>query len=159
MEQNKRTIILLIILAVVVIFGGYFWYTKATFKPAPVQTNPNVDQNPVKVEQAQGGMTKSLIGGFPSNIPVEAANIFESYKADYTDHGVTQYTVSYRSDKTVSALWDTYNGFMTAEKYVISTSDKSKGTLFGKKSDTSLLVTITTSGKQSVVKLNYIMTR
>ena len=42
--------------------------------------------------------------GFPTDIPLELAGITESYSANYTDHGVIQYTVSYASTRSRSTI-------------------------------------------------------
>lgn len=155
-------IVLMVIVGIIVIVGGYLLVTKG-FGTSPSQKytmtpTPEKDISTSVQSGAQVGGNQAVVPGFPASIPVESKGIFESYKTEYAAQGVTQYTVSYKSTKTQSALWDIYNTYFTGAKFDLSSSvnNKANGILYGTKGNVGLFVTISASGNQNVVHLNYV---
>ncbi|MHB1330484.1 MAG: hypothetical protein ACYCY6_00740 [Minisyncoccota bacterium] len=106
----------------------------------------------------QGGISK-LPSGFPSSIPVETINVKESYRVDYTDKGVTQYTVSYASMRTSGELWAVYYDFMNEEGYLIDedVTSESLGQVTGFFNNDSLSVVISNQDGRSLVQMNLLV--
>lgn len=123
--------LLSIFVGVVVIIAGV-WYFLMTRPITPVAnlepkilTEENVAVSVTKPDISASSVSK-LPAGFPTSIPVETANITESYRAVYNERGVTQYTVSYTSLKTRDALWDAYSSYMKGAGYTLDTGTTSK---------------------------------
>lgn len=151
----------LLIIILVVAVGGYYLYINSTdnrFARVP-NTKPSSE---IAVSGQFGKSTsvsKALPTQFPPNIPIETGNITENYKVAYNSAGLTQYTVSYTSSKTKTALWNTYNTYMKANNYVLNTklTSQTKGTLSGTLASASLVVVISTTPTGSLVHLTYIV--
>ncbi|MDB5194632.1 MAG: hypothetical protein JWN50_646 [Parcubacteria group bacterium] len=167
-NHGKETrVILPALLLVLIIVGGYYWYASrnsgsqpavvSTATTTPTATGPAAGVEVAKTDLTPGVLTK-LPAGFPASIPVEQATITESYKAVYTEHGVTQYTVTYTSTKTKDALWKIYTDFGTAQGYKINatSTDKTKGVLDLQKGNNELNAVITAQGGSTLVQLNYV---
>ena len=163
-QQTKIFIAAAVILVVLVV--GYVWFLGSTKtqnnQTQNTQTTQVVQQaqprSDVVVNSAQPtstGKSLQLPAGFPTTIPVELANVTESFSAFYQTHNATQYTVTFTSAETISAKWDEYNAYMTKAGYVMNktATNKSKGTLSGILAKDNLLVVITTENNKTTVHL------
>jgi hypothetical protein len=160
-NSNKGLEILGALLIVLIIAGGYYL--------SQVRNGGHLVQVPSKASSqiavtGQFGKTSSatskvLPTQFPANIPVETKNITENYKVAYNNTGLTQYTVSYTSAKTKTALWSVYNTYMKANGYDLNAklTNQTKGTLSGTHANTSLVVVISSTSAGSLVHLTYIV--
>jgi hypothetical protein len=166
---HKEVRVILPALLLVLIIGAlYYWYAgkvKAPTAPAETASStaatstaaaPNVHVTQINLAEASTPTSK-LPAGFPSDIPVEAANITQSYSAVYADHGVTQYTVNYTSAKTKDALWAAYTSYVSAAGYALgATTNKSEGVLDATKGKNDLNVLITSHNSTSLVQITYL---
>jgi hypothetical protein len=155
---NKTRVVLTALLILLVAIGGYLWLTKGTYHPK--FTTEVGEKQKVLVERSQpiDGDTVDLPTEFPAGIPVEADNVFESYKSDYQGKHVMQYTVSYTSSKSADELWTIYDKYMKSAKYDTANpaTSKDKGTIYGLLDNKGLAVTIASNGdKTNTVRLNY----
>ena len=155
-KRNWRGALAIIVLLLVVGFAFYSFSSKE--QPSIDVETPSSN---VKVDQGEnkGGSIQALPRGFPAQIPVEINSVFESYRAEYQDQGVVQYTVSYTTTDKREAKWDEYRTFMIENGYQIneSTSNRASGTISGLKDKDLLLVTISDSQEgKSTVRLNFI---
>ena len=154
--------VLSIIVGVAIILGGVWYLLMTVPKVTPIDTeglNVVSEQKPevevTKTDLNQGGTSK-LPAGFPTKIPVEIANITESYRALYANRGVTQYTVSFTSLKSRETLWNIYSDFMKSDGYKIdaTATSKSAGQVSGDKDNDTLSIVISVRGGLSLVQIN-----
>jgi hypothetical protein len=163
-HKDSSVVLTLLLLVLAVIVGYFILYPSRpasetkTPSASSVKTTPATSSNPSNsVAVTNATAEKNLPTGFPSIIPVEKANITESYKAVYKNHNnATQYTISYTSKSSVAALWDTYADFLRKEGYVLDklATDKNLGTISGTKGDNTLSVVLSRHDKVSLVQLN-----
>lgn len=170
--SNKPKIILIFLLIALAV-GTFLYFSKMdAVLPSNNDNNANngsntgqnggaVSSETVKVTETNitGGGASKLPDGFPPTIPVETINVKESYKVDYTDKEVTQYTVSYVSIKDSDELWTIYNDFMAKERYMIDTETTSRnlGQITGFSGNDSLSVVISTQKGSSLVQMNLLV--
>jgi hypothetical protein len=76
-----------------------------------------------KGDTALGAAGTKLPEGFPSDIPLEAANLKESYRVDYVERGVIQYSAVYESSKTLDEVRKIYVDYMTKAGYVLKSTE------------------------------------
>lgn len=146
-----------ILIVLVAVLGG--WYLLANDERGELPNNEEVssiaDTKEITVVNTNLTETGSkLPAGFPESIPVEIANILESYRVVYNERGVTQYTVSYTSVKSRDSLWDAYNSYMKGNGFTVDTSisTKSGGQISGTNTagDTLFVVLSVRSGSTLV---------
>jgi hypothetical protein len=163
--MNPSPKFLVALVVVVLVLGGawYFMMQSANVSaPADNDSNgtssqPTTQEEVIvtKVDTAEPGVSK-LPAGFPSGVPVEQANVSESYRVVYSERGVTQYTVSYTSLKGRDALWDIYNDYLKSAGYSVDSglTSKNQGQISGNKDGDSLSVIISQRNGVSFVQLN-----
>jgi hypothetical protein len=169
LHNKDSQIVLSVLLLVLFLVGGAMLVTRshkevsapleATGEDSPVVEaptgKPSADVSVTPAPSLDSG--KALPEGFPKNIPVEVGNIVESYKVVYKTHdNVTQYTVSYTSNSSVSALWTKYSDFLREEGYTVDTTatDKKTGTISGTKSQSTLAAVVSSHDNVSLVQLS-----
>ncbi len=154
-SSNKNSVLLTIV--VLILIGAaiyYVWQAKNNAQP----TTP-------AVEHVQNVVTKSFIGtgsqskipdDFPTNIPVELANLIDSYTAFYKDHNSTLASVTYTSTKTKDNLWTLYSNFIKDNNYTLNTqlTDKAHYTMVASKANTTLTIVISTANNKSTVHIS-----
>lgn len=158
--NNSARVIIPALLALLLLVGGYFWFTArdgADAIPDDIQYTPSegVETEMINLNQASGAR---LPAGFPEWLGVELPNLKESYKQTYHEQGVTLYTASFTSEKSVALLWDDYRRYLGDQEYVVDpgASDRSKGALRGTKGNNEVVVVISSRDGGSYVQLNYI---
>ena len=157
MQSTNRNIVIagVVVLAVIalgVILIGRGKTNVPSGKPASGVEVLRADLSPTS--------SSKLLPGFPSSIPVEKENITDSYKADYTKHGVIQYTVNFTSSRTKDALWNEYVNFLKNNNYSVDpgVTSKAQGYIKGTKGNTEFNAVIFDQGNQSYfLTLNYIV--
>lgn len=148
-ESHKA--IIPIILAIVVIIAGYLIFkymnTPHTNMPAGQVTYTDLKTSVTKIPE-----------GFPTNIPVEAQNVKDSYKVAVKDSSTTQYTVSFTSSLDKAALWKTYSDLFTSLGYAVDAGKTSQdsGVMEGFRSGNKLNISIKPYGSEQYVTINYI---
>ncbi len=146
------------LILVLIVVGGWL-YTRRT-EPAPQSTVKEVTtvSNGVQVTKTDIAKTGSrLPTGFPKEIPVEEANIKDSYRAYYEKVKATQYTVSYISKSSKDSLWKVYSDFMNSKKYAVDpSSSRSLGQISGVNGDDSMSVVITANSGVTLVQIVYL---
>lgn len=95
---------------------------------------------------------EKLPEGFPANIPVETDSVQDSIKSEIPDMHVTQYSVTYLSDKSVDAVQSIYTAFFTQEGYTTKPSGQAPVQLYATKNndDLSVVIETTDTGKTRV---------
>lgn len=155
-DHKRLKVLLTVLLAVLVVVGGYVWLKGMLSKPADdaAAEVSEPKENVVVEAYEEAGIAPE---GFPADIPVEIARVTESYKTEYKEHNVEQYTLTYETDKIKDAKWDEYNTYMKTSGYSMASgsTNKSAGTLYGTKGNTGLLVTVNRENNKTVVRLNY----
>jgi hypothetical protein len=164
MSPSIKFLSLLVVVALVL---GAGWFMLRNNAPEPiaeiieeVEDDPNtVDVNGVLVTQANirdSGL--KVPAGFPASIPIEQANVTESYRAVYTEHNAVQYSVSYTSVKSKDALWDMYNSYLKSEGYLAEQgTSKSQGQHIATKDGDTMSIVISTRGGSSLVQLSLLV--
>lgn len=151
------SIIALVILLVVVVFLATISKKSPNGKiDKPEVTKENVVVSKVDLNSASG--KDKLPQGFPTFIPVETSDAFESYSASYPERKLTQYTVSYKTSKSVADKYDEYLSFMTKNGFTFTRDGQNKvaGTLYGTKNGDDLLVVVSKSDDKTSVQISYL---
>jgi len=113
---------LLWILAIIIVIGVVFWYVQQgkyvmTGVTPQKFSSENVKVTQVNVATATG--TSKLPNGFPTDIPVELANITDSSTLAYPEHNTTLYTVTYISTHPSEELYANYTAYLKKTNYTI----------------------------------------
>lgn len=163
MSSKTKIILVFLLLVLSVLVLTYLYKRGSDYPPANTENNSpqgEVEGSGEKVEVTQtnitGGGTSKLPEGFPAGIPVETINIKESYKVDYNDRGVTQYTISYSSMKSIDDVWTIYFDFMNKERYMIDmdATSRSSGQITGFLGNDSLSIVISAQNGGTLVQMN-----
>lgn len=92
--------------------------------------------------------------GFPSDVPV-VGTIGQVSKFAF-DNGY-EYTINSTSPKSRDELWQMYNDYMVKAGYsLMYGTDKTKGTVIGKKGNESMMVVISVRNKLSYILLTLV---
>jgi hypothetical protein len=164
---KESRVIALSLLVLLIVVGGYLWLSSrsvpttkspiVTAVPAPAVVSHEPAKN-VQVVQGDTTATSSnaLPDGFPTDIPVDTTHLTESYKAFYSTHNVTQYTVSFISTKSQATLWKQYDTALPAAGYVIdkSMSNQATGQIVAAKGNDTLNVLIFSQDNSLIVQIN-----
>ncbi len=161
MEQStaKKILLLLVFLLIIVgivyLLAGGNYLQKKTQDDTAVGGGVKVDY--VNLNETKDGADK-LPKGLPAGIPIETEEVTESYTANYQDPLATQYTVTFRTSKSVDAKYKEYVDYLTAEGYQISEGDKNAPvkTLQATKANDDFLAVISKQGSYTQVQLGYL---
>ena len=147
-----------VLVFVLIVLGGWLYFRESGSSPKPTEQTVTTVTNGVQVTKTDISKSGSkLPEGFPEDIPVEAANIKDSYRAYYEKVKATQYTVSYVSKLSKDTLWKTYSDFMNGEDFKVDpTSSRSIGQISGVKGDDSMSVVITANAGVTLVQIVYL---
>lgn len=155
-DHKRMKMVLWVLLALLLVAGVY---TLVTREPVAEVEAPQVEIEEVSVEQGRrlSANVFEAPNGFPTFIPVEAGGLYESFKIFYNDENIEQYTVSYYTTSAKTSKWEEYNKFFADNGYrmITESTNKTRGTLYGMKGNTGLLVNIGTENSKTVVKLNH----
>lgn len=159
-QNSHKTLIYSAIALIIVLLVVVFLATISKKSPSNTQ-KPEVTKENVLVNKVDLNSTsdkEKLPQGFPAFIPVETKDAFESYSASYPERKITQYTVSYKTSKTVSEKYDEYLSFMTKNGFTFSNDGQNKetGTLYGTKNGDDLLVVVSKSEDKTSVQISYL---
>ena len=161
MEYSKSKKSLLILVILLLLIGAAYMLTAGDFsflsKKSVKNDKTGVEVKYVQLDQAKTDAEK-LPQGFPEGIPVEAAVVTESYAAKYQDPPATQYTVTFRTSKSVEAKYKEYVDYLTAEGYQISEGDKNAPvkTLQATKANDDFLAVISKLGSSTQVQVGFL---
>lgn len=149
--------VLLLIIAYVM--SSSFSHNGGGSSSKTANTKENVQVQKVDLSSSQGNA--KIPAGFPSNIPVETAGVFESYSATYPDHHLTQYTVNYTSASSLKDAFNTYNTFLSQNGYTTTNTidEKTEKTLVANKGNDTLTIIVSNAGgktDKTSVYLTYI---
>ena len=147
-----------VVVLVLILLGGWLFLRKPDSTPKETKLEVTTVSNGVQVTKTDISKSGSMLPeGFPKDIPVEMANIKDSYRAYYEKVKATQYTVSYISKQSRDTLWKTYSDFMNGKQYTVDqSSSRSLGQISGVKGDDSMSVVITSSGGVTLVQIVYL---
>lgn len=164
--QHKKSInIVWIVISFVVVIGLSYYaiQNKGSLNvSAPTKnTKENIDIQNVNLSSVKSDADK-IPQGFPNDIPLEIANITEGQKANFVDRGVTQYTVSYKSAKSLSSKYSEYTNFASKSGYSFVANgyiktDSSSG-FYAIKGDDSLTVMVSEipNEKNVLIQITYL---
>jgi len=150
---NSKSIVLLVVVFIALIAVMYFLMKD---KPAIEETSD------IAVQQTDLSSAftpeEKLPRGFPSDIPVDTAEMIESYSAEYKDIGATQYTVMYASSRPMEELYAQYLSFMTDAGYEFGDNGKNEEQkeLIGTKDNDNLIVKVSTREGRVFVQISFL---
>lgn len=128
--NNPHKLLKFLIFFLIIIDVIIFWYI---FQPRDFKENVVVTNlNDVKSES-------KIPINFPSNIYIEKDNIIDSYVMEYLDRGVKILGVTYATNKSGEAIYDSYIESLNKAKFHLNQNEtnKDEGRLyFTKNSDT-----------------------
>jgi hypothetical protein len=113
----------------------------------------------LKTNLSKSAGTSKVPAGLPNDIPIETANVTESYTAIYPDKGFTQYTISFITSRTVALTLSDYSSYMKKAGYTMMAnigSNKVHNYLYGTKNNNDLSVVVNLSNGKTVVQLAYL---
>lgn len=153
-HSNKRLIVSLVVVIAILIVGYmFFWKGDGLYREPGLKGESEVIYTDLNSETVS-----KIPAGFPVAVPVEEQNIKESYKINYFDEGITQYTLAFNTDLSEEEIWKLYSDMFLAVGYT-QDSDKTsedKGVLTGWRSGNKLNVTISQYDNQRYVTINFI---
>jgi hypothetical protein len=155
--SNKSTVTLVVVFIVLAI-GIYLLVKNSGLKSGGMGeiTQENIVVKNVDINSAESKIPE----GFPSNIPIEALEIYTSNSLDYTDRGVIQHSVSYKTHKSVIDKNKEYYNFMVKEGYVLAevakTNTDTFKNLYGSKDGDVLTVTMSFQGNRTNVDVVFL---
>lgn len=152
-EHHASTKTLLAILGVlVVLVAAYLLLRDTSFLGA----NQGETEPQAELETASS-VDPVALDSIPSSVPMDRAAVVESYRTAYADQSVEQYTATFEVSASPEDKWAEYESFLLSEGYrlVPESTSKPGGTLYGLKSNTGLLVTISTESGKTLVRLDY----
>ena len=146
------------VILVLVVLGGWLYMRGSESAPQVVEQETTTVSNGVQVTKTDTSKSGSMLpAGFPKDIPVEEANIKDSYKAYYEKVKATQYTVSYVSKLSKDTLWKAYSDCMDSDTdSVDSSSCRSVRQIAGVMGDDSMSVVITANAGVTLVQIVYL---
>ena len=157
MQQATKKVLILLVLAAAVVAVAYLLAggTNTPGQNSQATTEPKFDYVDLSKATKQEDKVPS---GMPSDIPLELANVIESYTMTRDDKAAVQYTLSYKSSKTKAQKYAEYLDFMTKSDYAFGTSGKNEatGTLSGEKNNDALTVVVSNQGEYTLVQLSYL---
>jgi len=167
LEENKsnKNVVILVIAVIVLVAIAYFLtkgYSSQRQNTVAPQEGPQITKENVVVKNtnlgAAGTAESKLPEGFPSGIPVETAGVMESYSAVYQDRGLTQYAVSFTTDKSVVAVFGEYDLYMKNAGYAFGPEgrDEARYFLYGTKNNDDMSVAISSREGQTFVQIGFL---
>jgi len=118
-----------------------------------IQKKLQVEVKKIDLAQAQG--TNRIPLGLPSNIPIDIANIYDSYTAEYPS--ATQATVAYMTDRSINDAYNVYHDYMKKAGYVFRPNGENvqKGILYGALLNNDLSILITAKDTKTSVQISW----
>jgi len=123
-DAGKSRVIATVIALIIVLALVAFWYVQQGKSMltggATTQkfSSDNVKVSQVDLSNASG--TNKLPNGFPTDIPVELANITDSSTLSYPEHNTILYTVSYMSTYPSEQLYAEYVAYLKQANYIVA---------------------------------------
>jgi len=148
-HSNK---LIFIIIGIILIIGLVYFFAVYQKSSSRLYGVEKIDFN--NAESDSGKLPKD----FPSDIPIEIANITDSYSVNYKKDGFIQRSVVYTSTKTVGEIYGEYETFMVGGGYLLLDSSLSKNSanIEGSKNGDNLSVSIDDSSGFSSVNVSYV---
>lgn len=153
-QMNPNKVITTVVIVIIVILAGYFIFRSDGVKREPGLTG----KSEVIYTELDNPAVSKIPAGFPTAVPVEEQNIKESYKINYLDEGITQYTLAFNTEMSREELWKLYSDMFLAAGYTQDTEKTSeeKGVLTGWRSGNKLNITLSDYDSQQYVTINFI---
>ena len=153
-QKETKLIISIIVVAIVLVAGYFLLKSNTEVKKEAGLTG--------KSEIIYTDLTSTLLSkipaGFPTNIPVEESGIKESYKINYFDEGVTQYTIGFSSALNNDEIWKIYSDLFLASGFALDTEKTSedKGVITGFRDGNKLNIAVSDYDGGYYVTINFI---
>ena len=161
-SSTTKKLLALVVLAAIVVGVAYLISGKDLIKK-----DDNVDENghtksPIEYKHVDLSKASTpeekLPQGFPSFIPIENTDVVESYSGQNQDPPLTQYTLTYRSTRTVTQKFNEYLNYLTNNGYTFAEGgrDSRNGYLSATKENDTLSVVVSRLGDKTLVQLSYV---
>ncbi len=161
-EKQKKSFLPLIAV-LVILFLVIFGLSKVLKRDTPQNPTANTPvQEEVVVKKID--LTKAtspqekIPQGFPTYIPIETGEAYESYSMDYPERNVTQYSLSYVTNASKAVKYKEYVDFMTKNGFEFTKDGKneSAGFLYGTKNGDDLTIVIASTGTKTSVQISFL---
>jgi hypothetical protein len=170
MPQKSNKNLILIVVSLIVVLGIAYVISTSPQKEAttssktdtanehPVQQYTKENVTVAKVDLSKTTGTSKIPSGFPKDIPVETANITDSFTANYPDKGVVQSSVSFTTAKTVSVAVSEYLSYMKKAGYIMNNEvmKTSKNYLLGTLNKSDLSIFVNSNNGKTQVQMTYL---
>lgn len=125
-------------------------------KPGSEFTKENVSV--VKADLNSANQLSRLPADFPTNTPVETANLTDSLSMHYEDRAAVLYTVTYTSEDTNIRAYARWLTYMEEEGYNIPETGRNmeQWTLYGTKDNNELTLVISSRERGTQVQVSYL---
>ena len=153
--QKETKLIISVIVVAVVLVAGYF-LLKSNMG-VQKETGLTGKSEVIYTDLTAVSLSK-IPTGFPTNIPVEEGGVKESYKINYFDEGVTQYTIGFSSALSSDEIWKIYSDLFLASGFALDTekTSKDKGVMTGFRDGNKLNIAISDYNSGQYVTINFI---
>jgi nitric oxide reductase large subunit len=142
-------IALFVLLFLLVLFMyGRINSTKTENDPVVTQDKTIVYGGNLKSANSQ----ERLPAGFPTDIPVETDSLEQSLKTEYPEKGLTQYSVTYTTAKSIEEVQTSYNSYFSKDGYEITSKVENPVQIYASKNgdDVSVVIETNSAGKTRV---------
>ncbi|MDB5253961.1 MAG: hypothetical protein JWL80_27 [Parcubacteria group bacterium] len=143
-----------------IIFGILAAVSLVYISMHPLNTkNKKFSSQNVVVTKADISSSNKLPSGFPTNTPIELANIIDANTLSYPDKHVEVTNVSYFSLKQQEELFSIYGSYLKANGYTVASSNKNPAmmTYVGKKGNTELDISISPQQQRMLVLISQVI--
>lgn len=162
--RSSQSIILIVALFIILLIIAFAMSTMpkkdVSINQVENPNSPQTIQKPLTVEVKKTDLvntqgTNRLPLDFPSTVPVDVANIYDSYTATYPT--ATQATVSYLTDKSIANTYTIYHDYMKKSGYVFRPAgeDVKNGILYGTLANNDLSILITPKDGKTSVQISF----
>jgi hypothetical protein len=122
MPTNKSPKTIYWVVAIIIVLAGLYYFviqknSSGTSMSTAKFSSENVQVSNVDFANMTG--TAKLPAGFPTDIPVELANITNSSTQYYPDKKTTLYSVSYTSAHQAEDLYQSYGAYLKKDNYAV----------------------------------------
>jgi len=165
MEQSQNIKTISTIVVIVLVLGvGYLFLGKSN-APGKINSRVSSDNNGQKpmdvvVEKASVvNGTLSVPAGFPQDIPLERGGVLDGATTQYPGKNAKQFSISYKSSKTVTEKYTEYKNYMTKAGYSVTEGGANYPvrSLFGTSNDINLSVAISKSDGKTLIQLSVLL--
>ena len=93
--------------------------------------------------------------GFPTDMPLENAEIQESFSSFYEDTGVHRYMISYVTDENRTFIYEKYTTYLTDHGFEIIQQEENPIYIYAKNENEDITILIEEKSEDVLVTINY----